>query len=58
LSFSEGNRNIGEFSFTPNLPIKIEIEELKMDSADAYIIFGRRYFTSKNDVDNNPNDVY
>lgn len=58
LSFSEGNRNIWEFSFTPNLPIKIEIEELKMDSADAYIVFGRRYFTSKNDVDNNPNDVY
>ena len=58
ISFSEGNRNIGEFGFTPNLPIKIEIEELKMESADAYIVFGRRYFTSKNDVDNNPNDVY
>lgn len=58
LSFSEGNRNIWEFSFTPNLPIKIEIEELKMDSADAYIVFGGRYFTSKSDVDNNPNDVY
>lgn len=58
LSFSEGNRNIWEFSFTPNLPIKIEIEELKMDSADAYIVFGKRYFNSQNDVDNNPNDVY
>lgn len=58
ISFSEGNRNIGEFGFTPDLPIKIEIEELKMESADAYIVFGRRYFTSKNDVDNNPNDVY
>lgn len=58
LSFSEGNRNIWEFSFTPNLPIKIEIEELKMDSADAYIVFGGRYFTSKSDADNNPNDVY
>ena len=58
LSFSEGNRNIGEFSFTPNLPIKIEIEELKMESASAYIVFGKRYFNSKNDVDNNPNDVY
>nr|DAN88037.1 MAG TPA: hypothetical protein [Caudoviricetes sp.] len=31
---------------------------MKMDSADAYIVFGGRYFTSKSDVDNNPNDVY